>query len=303
MKSLEVGVPPFNCTFMGMMRGVADAFGNPISNPMLYGGSGHAFVIHIHKELCPSGPYCWDRSPVFGLLRNIGLVTEDLGFFGGDAPASRREAVEARLRAEIDAGRPAGLVNMEFQLITGYDETGFLTSQPWPGHDFPPRHLTFGTWSELGHEVHVNFFALAPCDPIDTRRAIAESLRFAIGLYDEPGTYAGPHYGMGPEAYHLWKDALAQHGISHGNWWNATVYAECRRRAGEYFLEVARLTGLAAAEELTETYARVSAALCNASERDASVESKRHWVELAEATEQEAIVKVRILLKALDATQ
>ena len=53
---------PHNTTLMGVLRGVVDYCGLDISDATLYGSSGHAFVINIHAELCPSGPYCWDLS-------------------------------------------------------------------------------------------------------------------------------------------------------------------------------------------------------------------------------------------------
>ena len=49
----------------------------------------------------------------------------------------------------MDEDSPCSLLNMENQLITGYDDTGFDTAQPWCPHnkDFPPRRLSSGTWT------------------------------------------------------------------------------------------------------------------------------------------------------------
>ena len=127
----ELCVPGFNTTLMGVVRGVASYYGLRASDAVLYGGSGHAFVINIHKELCPSGPYCWDPARFVGLLRNLGLERTDHGFFGAGSSPSARAAVEEVLRGELDRGMPCALLNMEDQLITGYDDTGFLTTQPW----------------------------------------------------------------------------------------------------------------------------------------------------------------------------
>ena len=94
MKLKDVRQPPFNTSLMGVMRGVADYYGYGLSTPALYGGSGHAFLINVHDQLCPSGPYVWDRKPFFRLLRNRGLEVRELGFFTSASPTEEREAVE-----------------------------------------------------------------------------------------------------------------------------------------------------------------------------------------------------------------
>ena len=71
----------------------------------------------------------------------------------GSSPISRRSVarskLEATLRERMDEDSPCSLLNMENQLITGYDDTGFDTAQPWYPHnkDFPPRRLSSGTWT------------------------------------------------------------------------------------------------------------------------------------------------------------
>ena len=43
-------------------------------------------------------------------------------------------------------------------------------------------------------------------------------------------------YGFGPDAYERWLAALESDDIDvHGNWWNASVWGECRAFAAEYF--------------------------------------------------------------------
>ncbi|MBM3492802.1 MAG: hypothetical protein FJX72_00555 [Armatimonadetes bacterium] len=233
---------PFNSTLMGAMRGAANHFGLGVSDAYLYGASGHAFIMNIHRVLCPSGPYCWDRGPFYDLLRNVGIATTPLGFHHAGTSVADRAASEARLRDALDRGSPCYLVNMEFQLITGYDETGFFTAQPWPGHDFPQAHLTFGTWAELGDEIHMDFDILDRCEPVERRVAVKAALEFAVDLWRRPKEYTSEGYGVGPEAYANWIGAVeAGHGPSHGNWWNGVVWAECRRQASDFLKEVAPL--------------------------------------------------------------
>ena len=39
--------------------------------------------------------------------------------------------------------------------------------------------------------------------------------------------------------YMLGSQRLMEHGATHGNWWNATVWGECRNFAGAYMAEIA----------------------------------------------------------------
>ena len=123
--------------------------GSKPANATLFGGSGHAFVINIHEQLCPSGPYCWEVGSLDRLIRNLGIERTDHGFFSHQSPIGARSKLEATLRERMDEGSPCSLLNMENQLITGYDDTGFDTAQPWYPHnkDFPPRRLSSGTWT------------------------------------------------------------------------------------------------------------------------------------------------------------
>ncbi|MHB1455570.1 MAG: hypothetical protein ACYC0V_01510, partial [Armatimonadota bacterium] len=86
--------PPFNTTMMGVIHGVADYYGIKTCDPVLFAGSGHAFLMNIHKELCPSGPYCWDRTEFHKLVRNLGIEMVDQGFFHAGSSDSERAAIE-----------------------------------------------------------------------------------------------------------------------------------------------------------------------------------------------------------------
>ncbi len=239
--TLDIHMPCFHTTLMGVIRGVLDYYALPGSDAFAYGASGHAFVMNIHEELCPSGPYCWNREGFFRLVRNLGVETTDHGFFSQESPAAERQAVESVLRKSLESGEPCALVNMEYQLITGCDETGFFTAQPWAPHvNFPPAHLTFGSWAEFGSECHVNFFTFRKTDPASETQAIRDSLAYALDLYHNPTSHSCEPYSVGDGAYARWIAAVESgHGASHGSWWNATVWSECRRMASAYFAEIA----------------------------------------------------------------
>ncbi len=264
--------PGFNATLMGCFRGAADFYGLDLSTPMLYGLTGHAFVINIHQQICPSGPYCWNRDPFYAVARNVGLETEPLGFCwlrGGDRP---REEIEARLRAALDEGHVCFLINMEYQLITGYDQTGMFTAQPWaPKLDFPQKHLTWTTWAEFGDEVHVDFHILRRREPADRLTAVVASLRYAQDLWANPTRHGDRDYGVGPDAWRNWWQAVeAGHGTGHGQWWNATVWGECREQAAAWLTELGQLypTTAQVVAPLAQGYRRVAECLKQAANRE-----------------------------------
>jgi hypothetical protein len=285
---------------MGVVRGAADYFGIELSTPMLYGLTGHAFVINIHQALCPSGPYCWNREPFYRLLANAGIEAESLGFYWNDGGAMPRAEVEAKLREALDAELPCFLVNMEYQLITGYDETGFLTAQPWaPRVDFPPQHLTFESWAELGQEVHMDFHILRPIVPAERSEGVLASLAYAQDLWANPTAHTSADYGIGPNAYTNWIQAVKDgHGASHGNWWNGTVWAECRQNAAAYLAELAPLLPRSAglAGELSASYAQVAEALGRASDKELADADKIAVLERAAAVEAECTARLGELL-------
>lgn len=255
-----IKIRPFNSTLMGVVKAVSDYYRNGFSPAMIYGGSGHAFLMNIHETLCPSGIYCWNREPFYGTLFNLGIDMVDEGFFSDDSPYEERVRMESYLRDRLDRGHPCGLVNMEFQLILGYDESGFEISQPWDS-DYPPGRLTFSNWSEFGDSVHVNFFTFNKAKPSPEEKIIVDSLNFAKDLYEHPSSHTDRPYSTGNTAYDIWINAIREGTTDeHGNWWNGKVWSECRWFASEYFREISgkypRISGIAG--EMSENYKKIS---------------------------------------------
>ena len=226
---------PLNATNIGVLHGVAAYWGFDASPATVFGATGYAFLININDEICPSGPFIWGRERFNRLVTNLGIRTRDLGFYTrATSPADRRR-VEAALREAIDAGIPCSLCNDEYQLITGYDDTGLFTIGPFPDH--LPRRLTFGTWDEW-ESVYAYFYVHHRGEPANRADMVRESLSFAIEMFRSPARFALDGYAVGPDAYAQWLEALDGHGESFGNEWNATVFAECRRHAASYLREV-----------------------------------------------------------------
>jgi hypothetical protein len=302
MKIDKLAMPPFNTTLMGVVKGALDYHGIEVDAHTVFGASGHAFLINIHKQLCPSGPYCWNREAANPLLENLGLEMTDLGFFSPQNTAADRAAVEKRLRDALDHGIPCSLINLENQLIAGYDDTGFLTLQPWaPKVDFPPARLTFGYWKEFGDTFHVNFYALRKVKPVGHLEAVLDSLDYAVDVHTHPAKHGWKEYGVGPDAYETWIKAAPEFGSSHGNWWNATVWSECRQMASRYFATIGSSYQRVAqaASELSGAYADIAAALDRLSDKKMSPAEKVKLLAETRDKESAAISKVAALAASL----
>ncbi|MEE8398664.1 MAG: hypothetical protein V3S89_06645 [Desulfobacterales bacterium] len=294
--------PPLETTMIGVLKGVSDYHGLGLSEPMVFGLSGHAFLINIHFELCPSGPYVWKRETVDPLIENMGMRMTDLGFFGSVADGEARKRVESQLREALDAGIPCSLINLENQIIDGYDETGFFTTQPWAPHNpFPPARLTFGTWDEFGGEFHVNFYTIEKVNPIERVAAILASLDYAIDMHRHPTKYSTEAYGVGPIAYDNWIRAVPTSGSSHGNWWNATVWSESRLMAAKYFVEIGKenkgVSGLCL--KLKNRYLNIGGNLGKISSKEMGSQEKIELLKETKRWEAEAIKDVEKLSAAL----
>lgn len=303
MRIENLRMPCLNTTMMGVLKGVCDYYDINLSTPMLYGGSGHAFLMNIHEALCPSGPYCWNRSDFYKLVRNLGVEMVDHGFFCNSSGEPERASMESILRDSLDAGIPCSLLNMENQLIDGYDETGLHTAQPWFPHDFPPAHLTFGTWEEFGGECHVNFFTFSKAEPATLNKTLADSLRYAVDLYERPSEHTSEHYGVGAVAYDRWIGAVKSgSGDSHGNWWNGTVWAECRYQASKYFEEIAnhRQEVAVLAWDLSQEYSIIADSLRKASDKLMGAGEKIAILEQASAQECACIPRIADLASRLE---
>lgn len=295
---------PFNTTLMGVLKGVSEHYGMGVSDARLFGGSGHAFLINIHQQLCPSGPYVWKRESFYRLVRGLGIEMTDLGFFAPANTLEERKRIEDALVTSINAGTPCSLLNMENQLISGYDDDHFIVEQPWPGHDFPPKTLTFQTWKELGDEFHVSFFTFAKVEKADDRTIVRESLKHAVDMAREPDRWSSKNYSLGLGAYDAWVRAVEQgYGTSHGNWWNGTVWAECRDMASRYLVEIAseyqgRETG-ETATELSKEYKKLAELLGRASNRKLADDEKIRTLHEARRTENSCIDRIEKLLNEL----
>jgi AraC-like DNA-binding protein len=296
MELADLRQPPIATTLMGSIKGVSDYFDLDLDLAMLFGLSGHAFLLNIHDKMCPSGPYVWDGRRFYELLAEQGIRPVGHHTITARSDAAERERLESTLRAHLDAGRLCVLNFLENQLISGYDEQGFLLLQPWGG-DAPSEvaRITAGTWEEcLASE---GWAQITVVEKVDGSASVRETASHAIGwgaeLFRDGTPWEEPGYRMGKAGYETWLRLVeAGKGSTHGHWWNATVWSECRRFGSEFFTELAEIVAEPQPRELalglSARFREIGKQLRGASDRELPAAEQRDLIAAALAVEEAA---------------
>ncbi len=260
--------------------------------------TGHAFLINIHEDLCPSGPYCWDDAWFNEGLQRLGIQRRTLPFFCGDTPAKSR--VEAFLEVErhLTQGGYASILNMEHQSILGTGSDYFELAQPWGENckGLTPMQLTFPAFPEFD-EVHCQIYLYDFCEKETLSVCLTEALGATTRLWTDESSVAFPAYFVGRAAYTHWLDALEAHGDSHGCWWNAQVWAEGRQMLAAFFMglpEYAEIFGLSesqtqACPEIAVLYREAADAFQAFSSKEREQTEMRTALEVALVAEEKAV--------------
>jgi hypothetical protein len=268
MKKLQgLAWSPAWVTHLGCVAGCLDYLGIGLSRPWLWGGTGHAFVINIHPELCPSGPTAWNTDMLHDLAPNLGY-TEWAVFahkgMGEDAFAQGQRDAWDRARAWIDGDKPCygwELAVPEFYVIQGYDEIGYYYSGARCDAGTGPKH-----WQELGDTGigSVEVFGVGRGQAASPEKTVRDALQSALHHASRPAEWIFGDYESGLRAFDIWADALEQGKANRfGLGYNTAVWSECRSLAVGFLREAkAKLPQAAPAlDEGIAAYGDVAAAL------------------------------------------
>ncbi|MFH0765722.1 MAG: hypothetical protein V2A61_04810 [Calditrichota bacterium] len=236
---------PLWVSHLGCIQGCLKYLGREVSDGWLFGVSGHAFLLNIHPQVCPSGPTAWRKERFLQLLDNLGIAHKSLVAHVSQKNFNeRQEHVWQWTRRWIDEGLPCfgwELGVPEYYVIRGYNEAGYL----YEGCD--GREPGTKPWNELGVSdigiLEVHF--VQPADPPDDLAAVRDALYFDLEFSTSPAAWLFPEYRAGVEGFDLWINALRENrALTFGVAYNAAVWEECRRN-GAAFLEeaVRRLPG------------------------------------------------------------
>jgi len=250
MKKLEnLEWAPRWVSHLGCVKGCLEYLGREVSDAWLFGATGHACVLNLHQELCPSGPTAWNTEMLFTLGKNIGYEID--GVFGmksaGDLAEKQKQAWE-QVKSAIDQGRPCygwELDIPEYYVVHGYDDDGYYFSGPLCDDGKGPK--SWQTLGDTGIGV-LEMYSVRPGQPAGDAQTVKEALAFALEHAAGPEKWIFPDYKAGPAGYDNWIRAL-QGGTadSHGAAYNAAVWNECRGYAHLFLQEAKeRLDGPAA---------------------------------------------------------
>lgn len=307
MELADLRQPSIATTLLGSIKGAADFFDLDLDLPMLFGLSGHAFLINIHDEMCPSGPYVWDGRRFYELLAEQGIRATGHYTITAESEPAERESLERSLRSHLDEGRLCILNFLENQLISGYDEDGFLLLQPWGG-EAPSEvaRITSGTWEEcFAREGWAHVTVVEKADGSSSVRETAKhAIRWGAELFRDGTPWEEPRYHIGRAGYETWlRLVLAGKGSTHGHWWNATVWSECRRFGSEFFTELAEIVAEPRPRDLalslSARYAEAGEKLGQASNRELDAAKQRELIAGALAAEEAAQPEMEELAAAL----
>jgi hypothetical protein len=256
---------------LGCVKGCLNFLGIEVSDAWLYGGTGHAFAINLHEEVCPSGPTAWDTSKLFELGTNLGYKVD--GVFGlkdQEGFPERQQCAWEHARQAIDQGLPCygwELEIPEYYVVYGYDDVGYYYSGPGCDGGKGPK-----PWQELGDTGIgvLEMYSVRAGEAADDATTVREALAFALEHATSPTKWIHERYKAGPEGFDSWIRALEDGRASDmGMRYNTGVWLECRRNAVGFLEEArARLAGRADAlfDEARARYVTVSEALNRVSE-------------------------------------
>ncbi len=251
---------------MGCIKGCTDwlveqgKMSEPLSRAWIWGGTGHAFVINISKDACPSGPTAWNTERIAANGANLGYRVE--GVFGSTSTpdfAEKQKAAIDHVRQSIDDGIPCyswELEIPEYYVIYGYDDAGFYYNGPTAPNGAGPK-----LWSEFGDvgTGALEVYSVHPAEAKSDCEIIRAALQFAIEHASDNTPWSFPNYSTGVKAFEIWADAVDA-GIAnrHGQGYNAEVWLECRSEAVNFLEEVKeRISGGVEFDNAIEKYSAV----------------------------------------------
>jgi len=240
MKTLDglVWVPKW-VSYIGALKGCQDFLGIENSDAWVYGTSGHAFILNIHNELCPSGPTSWKSNRMTELSMNGGCNIESIvshKFQKGFEDAQKK--AWNRVRYAVDRGLPAFGWEMaipEYYVIYGYDKKRYIFHGP-----MRQNTISRVAWDELG-KTEIGFleiYIISPANPPNDELVVRDALEYAVAWSDSSNEWTLPDYTGGPMGYDVWIGVLENDKADGlGVAYNAAVWAECRYHAVDFLRE------------------------------------------------------------------
>ena len=258
-------------THHGCLKGCLDYLNVDVSDGWLSGASGHAFLINIHEQLCPSGPTAWHMGRMTDLCQNVGCGIRTIQALKSQEDfAAKQELAWTEVRKAIAQKHPCygwELAIPEFYVIYGHDDVGYYFSGA--SCDLGKGPLPWQKLADTGIGW-LAAFIVTEAEPATPEHTVREALRFALDHATHPEKWTFPKYKTGLGGYDSWTKALTENCASgFGTAYNAAVWAECRAHAVDFLREAkgklpARLSPLL--DDAAARYEDVSRGLATVSE-------------------------------------
>jgi len=244
---MEVEYPPAWLTWVASATGCLRALGVDCDPAEVAGLTGYAFMLSVHKTLCPSGPTMFDWGMLDAGVNFLGRSTEVfscLDCHSGEWRCERTKKHCARafelVVREVEAGRPCiiwGAYVPEFAIAYGVDQGKYLVKSFKQCIGQSEEPIAYD-WIDAPGGPYVMAFPTPVEVPKRSVRADQWAIGHAVQLLHQRSPFSG--YGLGLAAYEVWIQALAEKtATGFGNAYNAQCYAEGRAFARDYLRRVA----------------------------------------------------------------
>jgi hypothetical protein len=228
---------------LGCVKGCLDYLGIDASDAWVYGASGHAFIINMHEEMCPSSPTAWNTQRMLELISNLGCKLKGVcAHKSQENFTGKQEHAWELVKSAIDSDYPCygwELDIPEYFVVYGYDENNYYFKGPQT-NDPTTSETKPKPWQELGKTDigMIEMYAVKPAQAKNDSTLVKEALTFAIEHAENPAKWTFPKYMTGPQAYDNWIKALGSETANgFGAAYNAEVWHECRHLAVEFLKE------------------------------------------------------------------
>lgn len=240
MKKLEnLKWSPKWVSHLGCVKGCLDYLGIEMTDAWLYGGTGHAFVINIGEDNCPSGPTAWRTMMLFDGGINLGYKFDMVFGWKGDKNLSKLQADAWEFTKNcIKEGIPVygwEIDIPEFYVVYGYDEVGYYYSGPGADEGAGPK-----PWGELGDTGIglVEVYSIKPGNPKPDAEIVRLAFANVLKHASNPEDWILENYGSGLKGFDNWINGLVSGKAGRfGMGYNTAVWYECRRFGVDFLKE------------------------------------------------------------------
>lgn len=236
MKKIEITWQPRWMSLMSCIESSLKYMDIDYSTSWLYGITGQAFIISMHRDVCPSSPSASSEYYLDDIIKRgekAGYKAQSFRLRRTERNyRQKRQMILDEIKKAVDQKRPCfGIgLDIEYCLITGYDESGIC----YNSFETNDGYIKIDDFNNESIEVYI----LSPGETDHSIRAVKESFRFA--LKHANGKSISKYYSTGLQAYDTWINAIQKGnamGTHFGMGNNAGSWHECRKYAIDFLIE------------------------------------------------------------------